>query len=38
MVLVAMCAALRCFAIRAIAAARGERPVKPGLEVGGGAG
>lgn len=38
MVLVAMCPALRCFAIRAIAAARGNGPVKPGLEVGEGAG
>lgn len=34
MSLVAVCAVLRCVAIRAMAAARGEGPVKPGLEVG----
>lgn len=34
MSLVAECAVLRCVAIRAMAAARGEGPVNPGLEVG----
>lgn len=32
--LVAMCAALRCVAMRAMAAARGKGPVEPGLKVG----
>ena len=32
--LVAMCAALRCVAMRAMAAARENGPVEPGLKVG----